>query len=218
MSILRTLGFGAPTIFDIGANTGKISEAYYRANPECIIHCFEPNPILSEKIFSRLGSRVLIVNEAVGAKDGVLNLRIYNDDTTSSILEVEPKLREISSNFHLETTIPVSVTTLDSYCAKVDINQVDLLKIDTQGFDLEVLNGARSMLASDSPPSLIQIEMTISSTYVSQPEFHEVWTLLSAYGYRLFDFDRIVHTPHGNIYWGDALFISSKAWSELDLI
>jgi len=136
----------------------------------------------------------------------------------SSFFDVDPRLSAISNNFDLQQSVPVDIQTLDFWISShPEISQVNILKIDTQGYDLRVLKGAKVLL-NNEPPQLIQIEMTIATTYQGQAEFPEIWSYLGEFGYKLFDFDRLVHTKKGNLYWGDALFISSDSWARIGLL
>jgi len=216
--LLSELNCSHPVILDVGANSGAVSKAYLDKLANAIIFAFEPNPELFESLSSRLGDRVTICPVALGDSNENSDLNVFNDDTVSSLFKVDPKLSAISKNFDLQQTVSVQVRTLDSWLLDhPEVQEVNILKIDTQGFDLRVLHGARDLLRS-KPPQLIQIEMTVATAYQGQANFPDIWNFLAEFGYHLYDFDRLVHTKNGNLYWGDALFISQSAWDKLELV
>jgi FkbM family methyltransferase len=217
--LLRRLEVEEPVIHDVGANSGAVTRAYLQQVPSATVHLFEPNPTLSDVLGESHDRRVTVYPIALGSVVGSTRFHIYADDTVSSVLEVDDRLAQSSANYDIARVIEVPMTTLDALCMgdAPSVPLPNLLKVDTQGFDLEVLRGASGVLSS-RPPALIHIEMTVATQYEGQPSFHEVWGFLASHGYRLYDFERLVHTSRGNLYYGDVLFLSSQAWQELGLL
>ena len=98
----------------------------------------------------------------------------------------------------------VSVITLDDYCSELGIERVDLLKSDTQGYDLEVLKGAEALLRSGRV-GLVYTEVIFSEQYEGLPGFDVLYRflvdcdmrLVALYNYA--NVDRVAN-------WCDALF------------
>ncbi|MGI0487068.1 FkbM family methyltransferase [Pantanalinema rosaneae CENA516] len=112
-------------------------------------------------------------------------------------------------------TIELEVTTLDQACQDQGIEQIDFLKIDVQGGDLHVLEGATQQLAHNI--LAIRVEVEFSPLYVNQPLFADVDAYLRQQGFTLFDlqggYGSRANLPirstvrAGQLLWGDALYL-----------
>jgi len=100
--------------------------------------------------------------------------------------------------------------TLDEYCVENKIPAIDILKSDTQGFDLEVIKGARELLRRKAI-HLIYMEVILSDMYKGLPGVDEIYTFLTERGFNLVSFYQY-HYQHPGAAWTDALFVN-KAWS-----
>ena len=100
---------------------------------------------------------------------------------------------------------PVQVTTLDEFCVDRDVDHIDLLKTDTQGFDLEVLKGGANLL-HDSRIRLIFMEVNFSELYVGQARFDDEYRFLIDNGFRFVSFYDFVRRDGKTASWCDALF------------
>jgi hypothetical protein len=74
---------------------------------------------------------------ALGRTEAVLELFEYDCDKHNTFVPLDRRGSHVS----------VTCTTLDGYCIRNDVERIGLLKIDTEGFDLEVLRGGANMLA-----------------------------------------------------------------------
>ena len=135
-----------PFIIDIGAHIG-ISVLYFKALfPNSKILAFEPNPlsfgILEENIQSNGLKDITLINKAIHSQECISPFYIDNSNeewnSNSSLLERSWSGRENTK------AIEVSCTRLDPYL--VDIKEIDLLKIDTEGTELEILNSHKNIL------------------------------------------------------------------------
>ena len=126
----------ARVVFDVGANVGQSAEHYLRALPKATIYCFEPIAETFEKLQSRFSRnrRVLPFHLALGSStrdakmltDGASDMFRISDDGTET----------------------VHVCSLDDFCSHHEIENIDYLKIDTEGYELQVLQGAERLLQS----------------------------------------------------------------------
>jgi FkbM family methyltransferase len=133
------------TLFDVGANTGQTALELLARYPSAQIFSFEPHPTTFAQLRSTIGPHpnVTATNSAVGATVGTLPMTTYD---LSTINTLRPGFHA-SGRFQATSSIHVPVTTLDLFCATHAITNIDLLKIDTEGFDLMVLHGARDLLS-----------------------------------------------------------------------
>jgi hypothetical protein len=106
----------------------------------------------------------------------------------------------------LTSQIDVRVVTLDQFCAEHQIDRIDLLKVDAQGFELRVLNGARQLIERVAVP-VIFLEVCFVRIYENQPLFPELYQYLFDRGYRLvWLYDTNFHT-HFYSLGANAIFI-----------
>jgi FkbM family methyltransferase len=134
------------TFFDVGANDGGTSLKAVKQFPEARIFAFEPHP----ETFLRLSdatkdySAVDPVQTALGAEVGDQVMHTYENSTINTLV---PNARApVRFGYKQSSPITVKCTTVDLFCAERKIEKIDVLKIDAEGFDLEVLKGADAML------------------------------------------------------------------------
>ena len=135
----------SPVVFDVGANVGGYASAILRANACARLFAFEPHP----STFGRLEKQARqnnfhAVQSACGSEEGRLTLYDYEMEGTSHASAVSGVISGIHQQE--EVAIKVPVTTIDVFARSRDIDSIDLLKVDTEGYELEVLKGAQSMI------------------------------------------------------------------------
>ena len=86
-----------------------------------------------------------------------------------------------------------------------------------QGYDLEVLRGGAKTLSAQSI-SIIGVECYFARNYKGQSYFWNIADFLESKNYHFHSFTRLVRTKGGNIYFGDATFISDTTWKKLGLL
>ncbi|MBL1175880.1 FkbM family methyltransferase [Pantanalinema sp. GBBB05] len=166
---------------------------------------------------------------ALGRTMGEVPLYITADPICSSLYR--PNAAYVSRFAGLQTmmspdfTIDMEVTTLDQACQDQGIEQIDFLKIDVQGADLQVLEGAAHQLAYSI--LAIRIEVEFSPLYLEQPLFADVDVYLRQRGFTLFDlqggYGSRANLPirstarAGQLLWGDALYLRDLIPAEQNL-
>jgi FkbM family methyltransferase len=172
----------SPTVFDVGANTGQSVAIFRELLPGCVIHSFEPSPStfieLEENV--RGLENVRLVNAGIGSDKATRVLFESSNSAWSSFLQ--PTIRGAKDSIVGETEI--AVITLDDYCRSARIDRIDLLKIDTQGYELEVLRGSAGLIA-ESRIRLIYLEMAFWDLYEGRPPFDVLYRALLGHGFRL---------------------------------
>jgi FkbM family methyltransferase len=192
----------APVVLDVGANEGQSIKTITFNWPDARIHAFEPGTTAFETLkrdTSQLAG-VTVNNAAVGSAPGTLTLIENSQSEMSSFLPLGPKGwgREVRRT-------PVPVVTLDDYCASHEIARVDVLKSDTQGYELEVFRGAEQML-TEGRVRLVYCEVTFIEMYQGLPRLDELWGFLADRGFRLVSFYHMRYQGH-LASWTDALFL-----------
>jgi FkbM family methyltransferase len=150
----------ARTIVDVGANTGLFSLAARCVNPKAAIHSFEPIP----EFYSTLernndanDARIIIHRSALSNEPGVSPMFMpqeFAGNLYSSSLSKDHYLKHQQSAPRI---IEVTVEVFDELAHRSVIENVDLIKVDAEGFDFKVLMGMEQTLARDTPDVLIEI-------------------------------------------------------------
>ena len=183
------LGGNVRCVFDVGAHVGQTAVRLAEQFREARIFSFEPDPDSYAKL-QRLAegcSRITAVNAAVGEADGAATFFVNRFDQTNSLMKTAPGAERhlvVQDGMVTEREIQVPVLTLDRFCAERQIDRIDLLKLDTQGYELQVLDGARGLLSRVAVP-LIYLEVSFVRYYDGQPLFPEVYQYLYDRGYRM---------------------------------
>lgn len=132
--------------FDVGANTGQTSSAALNNFPSATIYAFEPDKTSFTALTTKLKSaRFRPFNLAMSNTTGEAPFFDYGALATSNSLVQDSQYALRTGN---QATIrTVECETLDAFCLRLGIDQIDVLKVDTEGHDLAVLQGAQRMLA-----------------------------------------------------------------------
>jgi FkbM family methyltransferase len=207
----RLVASTSPVAFDVGANTGQTTNAILQVLPRASIHAFEPHPAAFESLRRLNIKNVVLNNYALGAQP---EERTLFENTSSDMSSLLP-LGEHGWG-HVQAKTAVKVSTVDHYCTKHGIPRIDLLKSDTQGFELEVLKGASAMLEGNLV-RLIYLEMNFARLYEGMPRFDALLGFLFDRGFELVALYR-VHYLGERAGWTDGLFINSRCLPDVDYI
>ena len=131
--------------FDIGANDGETTVAALRQFPKARVISFEPHPVTFSELMTRMSNEARFqgVHSALGTEIGEVEMFEYAGSKINSLTDDA----QFAVRFGIKgRRISVHCTTLDAYCAQNKIERIDILKIDTEGFDFTVLQGSSVML------------------------------------------------------------------------
>ena len=200
-------------VVDVGANIGQTLETFldWWLNARCL--SLEPLPDAFaglQKVVSRYSGRVEAINCGVGSKPGrlVLNgskaqsanssFRSFNKDAETALAHrgLRAKLSTFEFGADDKYEVEVSVETLDVILSSSKSRSatwfreigIDILKIDTQGWELEVLRGANEVLKQTK---VVLAEWQFDDIYGQPPPIHELDKVLSDAGFRLWDIAHI---------------------------
>ena len=198
----KLVGTPRPLIFDVGANVGQSVQFFRSWFPKAEIHSFEPSPttfeLLKHNVSGDRGARVW--NYGLGSQNAELEFLENSLPECSSFL---PPGQSAWGAVMQKTVVPVR--TVDDFCAEHRIEKIDILKIDTQGYELEVLKGAERMCRA-GVVSLVFCEMLIAEIYAGAASFGQLFDFLLSQGFLLVSFYDISYDK-GLAGWMDGLFI-----------
>ena len=140
----------SPIIFDVGANRGQSIERFRRNFPNCIIHCFEPLEQEFEILKKRYSDdkNIHLNNFALGEKEGfkIFYTTAKSENSSFNKLNLNTdwiKIRSEQYKTNQEKFIlnkkNVKIKKLDDYCIETNISSIDILKLDTSGFEHQIL-------------------------------------------------------------------------------
>jgi len=194
------------TIIDVGANEGQFCRKARKTFPDAQIHCFEPIPDLCKKIEAWAAGQngaVHVQNLALSSRQTTAEFYVNDRDTIASSLLTPDQDR--ADEYH---SIQVAVDTLDNVCDSINWQRDALLKIDTEGFDLEVLRGASQSLARIS--AVIVESIFFPSAYGEDaPLFEDISRELFEKGF-VYRGNLRGHWHDGVCYGVDAVFCSRE--------
>ncbi|MBL7938574.1 MAG: FkbM family methyltransferase [Flavobacteriales bacterium] len=199
------------TIVDVGANVGQSAVTFRKAWPLATVHCCEPVSSTFAKLRANVeGSMVICHQLAMGSKEEVRIIHLAADDRFSeinSLHEGHPFLAD--KELRKEE---VRVTTLENFLRERSIRSVDYLKIDTEGHERSVLEGAQVPLRSEQV-GIIDIEVGMNLDNKFHVPLMQVMDQLAASGYHLFGlYDQMHEWPTARpvLRSCNALFVPSR--------
>lgn len=138
---LTTLTDIEPVVFDVGFHDGTSCDEIFRLRPKATVYGFDPSRFGKESYEKRFRNdgRVEFANIALSDKPG--ELEFYDYDNMCNSLAAR---KEMPGEKPRVYTVPV--TTLDSYCAEHEVGHINLMKVDAEGYDLNVLEGGLELL------------------------------------------------------------------------
>jgi len=203
-------------IFDVGCCEGEDTIRYSNLFPESTIYSFEPHPDNFLKTISNLekysvkNSRVF--NFALSDSNSSIDFYLseghppdlpfseeWNYGNKSSSIFPPKELHEKYEWLRLRNKIKVDSITIDKFCEKNNIKNIDLLHLDVQGAEILVLEGSKNMI---DKIGLIWLEAEIVELYENQPLKNNVIEFLNT------NFEKIKEID--NYLSCDILFINKK--------
>lgn len=166
---------------DVGANIGALAIPIAKSRPLSSIICVEADPklhqILIDNITHNNCSKAQIISCAAGASDAQQIAFYPAPDGKFGMGSIGPQFGQ-----------PISVMqrTLDGILAELDINHVDVLKIDVEGAECGVLQGCRRLLASQRPPVVVFEFADWAEARIPEQQTGDAQALLMAQGFRIF--------------------------------
>jgi len=201
-------GLNINTILDIGAWKGDSAVKFHSLFPEAKIYSFEPLKDCFEQLnlLSRKMSELKPFNFALGDQPSKMMMNRSSFSPSSSLLKMLATHKTFFPFSADESVEEIEVRTLDSVCNEIELKHNVLLKIDVQGYEENVLNGALDTLKKIK---IIIVELAFVQLYQGQPRFDKIYKLLSDHGFDYAGSWRQSMSPvDGQVLQQDAIFIS----------
>lgn len=201
--VLKELG-PIRTVLDVGANKGQFALAARSVFPHARIYSFEPMSgacALFQKVHGA-DSAVRLFDAAIGEKEDSVEINVSARDDSSSLLPITTKQTSMYPGTHRVGTQVVKVRKLTQLLSHSDIEEPALLKIDVQGYELQVLKGCEEALSAFR---FIYVECSSVEFYATQALATDVQAWLKGRGYVL----RGIHNPTlkaGEVIQADYLY------------
>lgn len=227
-------------VIDIGARWGA-GDRWRRFGPRVRVVGFDPD----EHECARLNEAepdVRYVPRALGAEAGSATLHNTVEPACSSLYPPYPGLADARpelAGMRSTGTRTVELTTLDDWLDESEFDEAHVLKLDTQGSELDILRGARRTLAH---VRMLEVEVELNPLYEGQPLFGDVDRFLREQGFVLWRLGHLAHygmakvsassavvpdMQHfdsepisfdgrgGQVYWGHAYFVPADLVQDL---
>lgn len=203
MPVMRSLR--VRSVIDAGANVGQFALLMRHLHPDAVIHAFEPFPS-SAAVFTRLFAADRLTHlhpHALGAAAGEADLHVSRHADSSSLLPITPDQADFAPGTEEVGTVSVPVRRLDDALSDLCLPRPCLLKIDVQGGELAVLEGAENLL---SHLDHVYVEVSFRQFYQGQPLADGIIDHLRARGYRLTGIGGTARDRQGLVVQADLLF------------
>ncbi len=207
---IRNLGFLPNFCLDIGAYEGYWTNDFKHIFPSCAIMMIEgqvlkePALITVKRAYKDVDYRIALLG--AGETDVIFN--IY--DTASSVL-----VEHHDTNAKTETR---NLISLDHLLEDSNFTQPDFIKIDTQGYELEILKGGEKTLAH---AEFVLLEVSFLDIYINCPLVTDTLIFMKERGFALYDICTLMRRPLDKaLFQSDFLFVKegspfrmNKKWS-----
>jgi FkbM family methyltransferase len=179
---------------------------------------FEPDHEECRRLNANARDRYTFVPEAVGKCVENRTLHVTRYPSCSSLLPPNPsffgRFAGCASAVTVERTLNLKTISLAEYLTDKGFGEPHFLELDTQGSELDILQGAEDFLVNSVAG--LKIEVEFAPVYLNQPLFAQVDSYLRSLGFMLFDLSRnryrrenypAYYSTRGQLVWGDALYL-----------
>lgn len=195
------------TVVDVGANKGRAARRFRRLFPEARVYCVEPIPRLCRRLeqwAETQGGTVEVFELALAREPSEQPLYVHRQSDILSTLAA-PAPREAA----LYEPVPVRVETLDRLTEELSLEPDVLVKLDTEGLDLEVIRGGEETLGR-AAAIIVEAAFYPNAAGEGAPTFEDIAGALRDLGY-VYRGNVRLGCRHGTPMLADVLFARREA-------
>tara|TARA_B100001250_G_scaffold5019_1_gene4235 strand:- start:474 stop:1184 length:711 start_codon:yes stop_codon:yes gene_type:complete len=190
--------FNPKIIFDVGAYKGEWTKMCLKIYPQSKFFLFEPQNHLKKELNSLQNKNIIYENILIADQDN-REVNFYEFNTSSSVLKFGKNIPSVKK----------TTKSLDTYIKENKIKAIDILKIDVQGYELNVLMGAISSLKIIE---VLIIEVSFLEIYEKSPLAIRIIEFLDKNNFQIFDVVDFKYRPlDNNLFQVDMFFINKKS-------
>lgn len=190
------------TAYDLGANAGTWSILAKTLVPQLTIHAFEPTPVYQQQFERNVAGLPDIQLHKAGAGAENREAIFHLSGHSSSFLSVTEQHLRMFPGEKTTGEITVNMVRLDDYSAQHQLPLPELMKLDVEGYELEVLKGATNCMRHCH---YIILEVSFIERHKGQPLFHDVAYFMAEHGFHVHAFAHGMHLAQP-VYSVDVLF------------
>ena len=200
-------------IFDVGANAGQFGVLLREIGFDGKIISFEPLSDAREILLNISKNDPLwqiALQTAIGEENGKIEIQIARNSYSSSVLDILDTHVNAAPDSKYIGKEKVALRTLDSIASDyMDSNSIAFIKIDTQGYETQVMNGAKKLMSQIVG---LQVEISLVPLYKGQCLFDEMLKKLKNDGFELWSISTVFSDPNtGQLLQVDATFFRTPS-------
>ena len=196
------------TIIDIGSNKGQFILLIEKIYPNKNIYSFEPikEMINKQKKFFAYKNNIIFHNVALGSSTTFKEFLITTRMDSSSFLKIVSDKNK-SKNYDIVENRNIQINTLDNLLINEKISHPVLIKIDVQGYELEVLRGANNLLKKTD---YLLLEVSKNEMYQNQPIEKVIVEYLKNLNFDILKSNNWSKIQNTNFYQRDIIFYKKQ--------
>ncbi len=171
-------------VFDVGANTGHYSREWLAQGGRALkeLYAFEPSTHNHMSLEAITDPRFHLIKKALGKENGVSTL--YTNAPGSGLASLTKRNLSFKNGIEMSIEEQVEVATVDSFLDENNIPSVDLMKIDVEGHEYDVLQGAQHSIQSGK---INAVAFEFGGTDIdTRVFFQDFWFFFQKHGFDLF--------------------------------
>ncbi len=214
-----------PIIFDVGGNKGQSIEKFLKIFDKPIIHSFEPIKTEFDYMCSKFknNKNIFLNNFALGDKTEEKEFNVTTKTFNSSFnkinlgtdwLKFRSKQYNVSEEGYVSSVQKVNVIKLDDYCKDNNISVIDLVKIDTQGYEDKVLEGSLNSIKQNKIKAIVT-EIMFDNVYDKYFSFSDIEKFIIPYNFRMIGIDLFNNNLFSGLVFSADVYYFNKNFYKL---
>jgi FkbM family methyltransferase len=201
---LKRNGFSPKVIADVGAYEGEFTTEVLKTFPDATFHMFEANPQKEaglKSVLAKYPQHTKLHMNCLGSKAGQ-EVSFHLMETASSVLDEHV-------DQHAPTVV-LKTETLDNIFTAAGVGKVDMIKLDVQGYEVEILKGFEKYLPT---VDVIVTEVSLLDIHKGVPLFRDVINFMYDYGFVTYDICSVsARRPLDQALWQtDLIFVKENS-------